>query len=211
MRKTLAFFENKFVAFGGWETGTRHNRAWICLSKPYVVPWDKDGSVQESLKRKNGHRFDHLWLTGDQKQMPKQRISTFKKIGGVGIVRKYRRNDGTVDYTVKIPDQRMIIEDFLDMYNDSFDSTTQVEKVEMIENALECVALHKDESKEDILFGMARSVSSFYSELLELHKKMKRSIEITEKTLKTVKAKGKCKSLDVVNFRSGSLPPTSGF
>lgn len=211
MRKTLAFFENKFVVFGGWETGMRHNRAWVCLSKPYVVPWDKDASVQKSLEKRNGYKFDHLWLTGDQKRMPKQNISMFKKVGGIGIVRKYKRIDGTVDYTVKIPDKRMEIEDFLDMYNNAFDSTTQVEKVEMIESALECIALHRNESEEDIVFGIAKSVSSFYSELLELHKEMKRSIEITEKTLKTVKAKGKCKSLDVVNFRSGILRSTSGF
>tara|TARA_R110002050_G_C8764095_1_gene499847 strand:+ start:105 stop:740 length:636 start_codon:yes stop_codon:yes gene_type:complete len=211
MRRTLAFFENKFVAFGGWETGSRHDRSWVCLSKPYVALWDKDASVQKSLKRGDGYKFDHLWLTSDQKKLPSQQIKTFKKVAGIGIVRKYKRIDGSFDYTVKIPDNRLMIEDFLDGYNETFDSTTQAEKVEMIQDALGCIALHKDESKSEIVFGIARSVSSFYSELLELHKEMKRSVEVTEKTLKTVKAGGKCKSLDLIDFRPGVLRPTSGF
>lgn len=210
MRITLADLQGELVAFSGWETGYKHNRTWTCLSNPHVCIWDKDTSVQDAVKQKNGHIFDHLWMSGDKRRNAPQKVKAFKKVGGVGVVRRYTRTNGTIDFTVKTPPERWSIEDFLDLYNDSFNKTSMKEKLELIERGLEQIELHRSDS-EDILFGIAKSVSSFEKELLQCQKDLSSSIEITEKTLKTAKMKGKCKKLNELIFPTRTNSKTKGF
>lgn len=210
MRKTLKHFEGQWVAFRGWETGSRHNQTWICVSKPYVCIWNRDDSVQAAVKKKGGYRFDHIWLSGDDTKIPPQELKMFSQIGGVGIVRKYRRSDGTFDYTVKTPSGRYSIEEFLDLYNENFYERTQRERLDMLQNALQLVDEHQNGS-DDVIYGIAKSVSSFKEELLEQEVEIRRSIAATESTLKTATMNGKCKSLDIVGFPARLGAKSKGF
>ena len=210
MRKTLAELEGQWVAFSGWETGSRHNQTWVCVSKAYVRVWNKDDSVQTAVKRKGGYRFDHLWLTGDGEKSPPQGVKMFDRIGGIGIVRKYQRNDGTFDYTVKSPRGRYSIEEFLDQYNENFEKNSQQERLDLLQQALRVVEAHQNGS-DDIVFGMAKSVSRFKAEISAQELKIRRSIEATESALKTATANGKCKSLDVVSFSARTARKSKGF
>ena len=210
MRKTLREFEGQWVAFSGWETGSRHNRTWVCVSKPYVCIWDRNDSVQTAVKRKGGYRFDHLWLSGDDAKIPPQELKMFGKIGGVGIVRKYKRSDGTFDYTVKSPSGRYSIEEFLDLYNEDFYERTQQERLVMLRNALQLVEEHQRGS-DDVIYGIAKSVSSFKKELLEQELEISRSIAATESTLQTATMNGKCKSLNVLGFPARPSAKSKGF
>ena len=210
MRIRLADLEGELVAFSGWETGYKHNRTWTCLSNTHVCIWDRDTCVQDAVKQKGGYKFDHLWMSGDKRRNAPQEVKAFKKVGGVGVVRRYTRTNGTIDFTVKTPPERWSIEDFLDLYNDSFNKTSMKEKLELIEEGLKSVKLHRSDS-EDILFGIAKSVSAFEKELLEIQQELSSSIEITEKTLKTAKMKGKCKKLNQLIFPTRTNSKTKGF
>lgn len=210
MRKTLAELEGQWVAFSGWETGSRHNQTWVCVSKAYVRVWNKDDSVQTAVKRKGGYRFDHLWLTGDGEKSPPQGLKMFDRIGGIGIVRKYQRNDGTFDYTVKSPRGRYSIEEFLDQYNENFEKSSQQERLDLLQQALQVVEAHQNGS-DDIVFGMAKSVSRFKTEISAQELEIRRSIEATESALKTATMNGKCKSLDVVSFSARTARKSKGF
>lgn len=210
MRKTLKQFEGQWVAFAGWETGSRHNQTWVCVSKPYVCIWNRDDSVQTAVKKKGGYRFDHLWLSGDDTKIEPQELKMFSQIGGVGIVRKYKRSDGTFDYTVKTPSGRYSIEEFLDLYNEDFHERTQQERLDMLQNALQIVDEHQNGS-DDVIFGIAKSVSSFKEELLQQEVEIKRSIAATKSTLKTATMNGKCKSLDILGFPARLKAKSKGF
>jgi len=210
VRITLSDLENELVAFSGWQTGFKHNRTWTCLSNPHVCIWDRNSSVQDSIKQKGGHRFDHLWMSGDKERNAPQPVNSFQKVGGIGVVRRYKRTNGTIDFTVKTPPERWMIEDFLNLYNDQVQITTQKEKLKMIEDGLKQVALHESNT-EYILFGIAKSVSSFKEELLTFKHEISSSIEITERTLKTAKMKGKCKKLNQLIFPSRANSRSKGF
>jgi hypothetical protein len=210
MRITLADLEDELVAFSGWQTGFKHNRTWTCLSRPHVCIWDRDTCIQDAVKQKGGHRFDHLWMSGDKERNAPQPVNSFQKVGGIGVVRRYKRTNGTIDFTVKTPPERWSIEDFLDLYNDQVQITTQKEKLKMIEEGLKQVALHESNT-EYILFGIAKSVSSFKEELLKFKHELSSSIEITERTLKTAKMKGKCKNLNQLIFPSRTISRSKGF
>ena len=210
MRISLADLEGELVAFSGWQTGFKHNRTWTCLSKPHVCIWDRDTCVQDAVKQKGGHRFDHLWMSGDSRKNTPQQVKSFLKVGGVGVVRRYIRTNRTIDFTVKTPSNRWGIENFLDIYNDNFNKTSMKEKLELIEKGLEQVKSHRSDS-EDILFGITKSVSTFEKELLEIQEELSSSIEITEKTLKTAKMKGKCKKIDQLIIPRRTTLKSKGF
>ena len=210
MRRTLKELEGQWVAFSGWETGSRHNQTWVCVSKPYVCVWNRDDSVQTAVKRKGGYRFDHLWLTGDGEKSPPQGLKMFDRIGGIGIVRKYQRNDGTFDYTVKSPRGRYSIEEFLDQYNENFEKSSQQERLDLLQQALRVVEAHQNGS-DDIVFGMAKSVSRFKAEISAQELEIRRSIEATESALKTATMNGKCKSLNVLGFPARPSAKSKGF
>ena len=210
MRETLAQFEGQLVAFCGWETGSRHNQTWVCVSKPYVCVWNRDDSVQAAVKRKGGHRFDHLWLSGDTERNKPQGLKMFEKIGGIGVVRQYQRSDGSLDYTVKSPADRFCIEEFFDLYNKDFEKNTQEQRLELLQEALKVVEKHQGGSSQ-IIFGMATSVSSFKAEISEQELEIRRSIEATKSALETATMNGKCKSLDVVSFSARTARKSKGF
>lgn len=210
MRKTLKEFEGQLVAFVGWETGSRHNQTWVCVSKPYVCVWNRDDSVQTAVKRKGGYRFDHLWLTGDEQRSKPQGLQMFEKIGGIGVVRQYQRSDGSLDYTVKSPRNRYSIEEFLDQYNENFEKSSQQERLDLLQQALRKVEAHQNGS-DKIVFGMAKSVSHFKAEILAQELEIRRSIEATEMALETATMNGKCKSLDVVSFSTRTVRKSKGF
>jgi len=210
MRKTLASLEGELVVYYGWEVGTRYDKTWVCLSNPYVIIWDRDLSVQDAIKQKGGYRFDHLWLTGDKENFGSQKIKQFKQVGGIGVVRRYRRKNGTVDFTVKTPSDRWVIEDFLGIYNKNFITRSLRGNLKLIEDALRIVALHEGGSSE-IVFGTANSVSSFKEELLDHQHSLSSSIEITEKTLETTNMKGKCKKINILQFPNSTVSSSKGF
>lgn len=210
MRRTLKEFEGQLVAFSGWETGSRHNQTWVCVSKPYVCVWNRDDSVQTAVKRKGGYRFDHLWLTGDEQRSKPQGLKMFEKIGGIGVVRQYQRSDGSLDYTVKSPRDRYSIEEFLDQYNENFEKSSQQERLDLLQQALRVVEAHQNGSDE-IVFGMAKSVSHFKAEISAQELEIRRSIEATKMALETATMNGKCKSLDVVSFSTRTVRKSKGF
>ena len=39
MRKNLENLRGQLVAWKGWETNSRHNNTWACISKATVTPW----------------------------------------------------------------------------------------------------------------------------------------------------------------------------
>ena len=102
MRKTLADLRGKLVAWRGWETSQRHNRTWICISKAYVIKWDRNAAIQKIVEKKGGFYIDHFWLSGDKEKMEPQTIKLYDKVGGVGIVRTYMRKNGSIDYIIKL-------------------------------------------------------------------------------------------------------------
>lgn len=210
MRRTLKEFEGQLVAFSGWETGSRHNQTWVCVSKPYVCVWNRDDSVQTAVKKKGGYRFDHLWLSGDTERNKPQGLKMFQKIGGIGIVRQYQRSDGSLDYTVKSPADRFCIEEFFDLYNKDFEKNTQQQRLELLQAALKVVEKHQSGSSQ-IIFGMASSVSSFKTEIAEQELEIRRSIAATESALQTATMNGKCKSLNVLGFPARPSAKSKGF
>ena len=210
MRTTLKDLEGKLVVFTGWETSLRHERTWICLSRVSVKVWDRNSAVNDPANRKNALRLDHLWLSGDKQRNEAQQVDLYGRVGGIGVVRKYQRLNGSWDYTVKSPANRKSIEDFVDAYNDCFDELDQKERLEAIESALEQIE-HHSQGSEQIVFGMAKSVSKFKKELLAQKLDISRSIAATDKTLKTATMNGKCKSLNLVTFEGQQPLLPKGF
>ena len=52
MRESLKDLRGKLVAWHGWETSQRHNRTWICISKAYVIQWDRNAAIQKIVEKK---------------------------------------------------------------------------------------------------------------------------------------------------------------
>lgn len=209
-RSNLQALEGKLVAFTGWETGSRHNQTWICVSKPYVRIWDKNESVQEAVKKKGGYYFDHLWLTGDNRSVESQDLEMFGKIGGVGVVRRYERKNGTFDFTVMSPDNRYQIEEFIDIYNEGFEERSQKERLKMLQDAITMIEAHESGS-DNIVFGMSKSVSEFKQEMLQQELEIKRSVAATEKALKTATMNGKCKAINLLTLNNKKTAKPKGF
>lgn len=206
MRKTLEPLEGKLVVFTGWETSMRHEKAWVCVSRATVKAWDRNTAVEDPKNEKDALKLDHFWLTGDNRRTPAQPIRLYNKIGGIGVVRKYQRMNGSWDYTVKSPENRLCIEEFVDLYNDGFDRWSQKEKLAAIHDALEHVKLH--EQGNEIVFGMAHSVDKFKKDLLDQELEMSRSVAATDKALETATMNGKCKGLNLISYtRQKTLRP----
>ena len=210
MRKTLAQLQGQLVAFSGWETGSRHNQTWTCVSRPYVIVWNRNDSVQQAVKKKGGFRYDHLWLSGDSERNQPQELKMFNKIGGIGVVRKYERGNGTSDYTVKTPSHRFLIEEFFELYNNDFENRSQKKRLKYLQEALNIIDNHEKGSCE-IIFGMATSISSFKEQVQSQELEIKRSIYATELALKSATMNGKCQSLDALKILGHKALPAKGF
>lgn len=208
-RAALEKLEGKLVAFSGWETAHRHNNTWVCISRPYVLLWDRDESVQDAVKKKGGYHFDHLWLTGDGRANPAQSLNLYSKVGGVGVVRKYVRKNGTVDFTVKSP-SRKSIEEFLDLYNENFEERSQKERLRLLQQALQMIELHQSGSSE-VIYGIAKSVSAFKREIAAQELELRRSVAATDRALETATMNGKCKALDLIDLKRRTKAKPKGF
>lgn len=210
MRKTLESLEGKLVVFTGWETSMRHEKAWVCVSRATVKVWDRNTAVQDPRNKKNALKLDHFWLTGDNYRNPAQKIQLYNKIGGVGVVRRYQRKNGTFDFTVMSPDNRYQIEEFIDIYNEGFEERSQKERLEMLQHAIVMIEAHES-SSDDIVFGMSKSVSAFKQEILQQKSEIERSVAATEKTLKTATMNGKCKAINLLTLNSKKPTKPKGF
>jgi len=204
MRTTLADLRGKLVAWKGWETSQRHNRTWICISKAYVIPWDRNMAIQKIVEKKGGFYLHHFWLTGDKQTNAPQPIHLYDKVGGVGIVRSYMRNNGSIDYTIKMPSDLWNVESFIDLYNEEYKKTTEKQKIQRLEEGLRHIKEH-EKNDEHILYGLTRSITSLKKELEEEKRFIENSLEATNKALKTVKMNGKCKKLDLIKFPSKKI------
>ena len=198
MRKNLENLRGQLVAWKGWETNSRYNNTWACISKATVTPWRFNIPIQKSFT-KDLTKVDHFWLTTDQKNNIQQESMQYEKLGGIGIVKSYMRKDGSIDYTLKMPSNMWSIEDFIDLYNDEYKQTTPKQKIQRLSEGLKNIKQHETDNNH-ILYGLTRSVKSLKKELEEEKKFIENSVEATDKALKTVKMNGKCKNLNLIQF-----------
>ena len=49
MRKNLANLRGQLVVWMGWETNSRYNNTWTCISKATVTPWRFNVPIQKSF------------------------------------------------------------------------------------------------------------------------------------------------------------------
>ena len=208
MRKTLADLRGKLVAWRGWETSQRHNRTWICISKAYVIRWDRNAAIQKIVEKKGGFYIDHFWLSGDKEKIEPQPIKLYNKVGGVGIVRTYMRKNGSIDYTIKMPSDLWNVESFIDLYNEEYKQTTPKQKIERLNEGLKHIKDHET-NNEHILYGITRSISSLKKELEEEKRYIKNSVNATEKALKTATMNGKCSKINL--FKNKKIVKVKGF
>ena len=134
----------------------------------------------------------------------------FGKIGGVGVVRRYERKNGTFDFTVMSPDNRYQIEEFIDIYNEGFEERSQKERLKMLQDAITMIEAHESGS-DNIVFGMSKSVSEFKQEMLQQELEIKRSVAATEKALKTATMNGKCKAINLLTLNNKKTAKPKGF
>tara|TARA_R100000231_G_scaffold5980_1_gene8993 strand:+ start:1291 stop:1917 length:627 start_codon:yes stop_codon:yes gene_type:complete len=208
MRESLKDLRGKLVAWHGWETSQRHNRTWICISKAYVIQWDRNAAIQKIVEKKGGFYLDHFWLSGDKNTIEPQPIKLYNKVGGVGIVRTYMRKNGSIDYTIKMPSDLWNVESFIDLYNEEYKQTTPKQKIERLNEGLKHIKDHETNS-EHILYGITRSISSLKNELLEEKRYIENSVNATEKALKTATMNGKCSKINL--FKNKKIVKVKGF
>ena len=208
MRESLKDLRGKLVAWHGWETSQRHNRTWICISKAYVIEWDRNAAIQKIVEKKGGFYLDHFWLSGDKNTIEPQPIKLYNKVGGVGIVRTYMRKNGSIDYTIKMPSDLWNVESFIDLYNEEYKQTTPKQKIERLNEGLKHIKNHETNS-EHILYGISRSISSLKKELEEEKRYIKNSVNATERALKTATMNGKCSKINL--FKNKKIEKVKGF
>ena len=210
MRKSLADLRGQLVAWKGWETNSRHNKTWVCISKASVTPWDSKTPVQKSFN-KNTTKIDHFWLTSDQKNNIPQECNQYEKVGGLGVVKSYMRNDGSIDYTIKKPIKPKLfcIEGFIMNFNETFKNKTDEEKIFDLTVVEKLINLHTLENPR--LYSMLMEYDQFKKDILEELEFYKSSFEVTQKALKTVKQNGKCKKLDLLRVKKQTKLKTKGF
>ena len=208
MRKNLADLRGKLVAWKGWETNSRHNNTWACISKATVTPWRFNVPIQKSFTQ-NLTKVDHFWLTSDQKNNIQQESMQYEKLGGIGIVKSYMRNDGSIDYTIKRPPKIYCIERIIDRLNEILHQLADKEKIENLKNIKELIDTHTPENPT--LYSMLTDFHGFKKEVYEELEFLESSHALTTKALKTVKMNGKCKKLDLLRVKKQIKPKSKGF
>ena len=210
MRKNLADLRGQLVVWKGWETNSRYNNTWTCISKATVTPWDYKTPVQKSFT-KNITKVDHFWLTSDQKNNIQQESMQYEKLGGIGIVKSYMRNDGSIDYTIKKPDEPRLycIEGFIDRLNETFKNIKDKERIEELSFIKELLETHSKENPK--IYSMLTERDEFKKSICDQLELIKSSYEATNKALKTVKMNGKCKKLDLLRVKKQIKPKSKGF
>ena len=208
MRKNLADLRGQLVAWKGWETNSRHNNTWACISKATVTPWRFNIPIQKSFT-KDLIKVDHFWLTSDQKNNIQQESLQYEKLGGIGIVKSYMRNDGSIDYTIKRPPQIYCIEQIIRKLNDGFRDLADKERIKGLKDIKELIDLHTPENPT--LFSMLTDFNRFKKEVFDELEFLESSHALTTKALKTVKMNGKCKKLDLLRVKKQIKPKSKGF
>ena len=208
MRKNLADLRGQLVAWKGWETNSRHNNTWACISKATVTPWRFNIPIQKSFT-KNLTKVDHFWLTSDQKNNIQQESMQYEKLGGIGIVKSYMRNDGSIDYTIKRPPKIYCIERIITKLNDTFEYLADKERIKGLKDIKQLIDAHTPENPT--LYSMLTDFSRFKKEVYDELEFLESSYALTTKALKTVKMNGKCKKLDLLRVKKQNKPKSKGF
>ena len=208
MRKNLEDLRGQLVAWKGWETNSRHNNTWACISKATVTPWRFNIPIQKSFT-KDLTKVDHFWLTTDQKNNIQQESMQYEKLGGIGIVKSYMRNDGSIDYTIKRPPKIYCIERIIDRLNEILHQLADKEKIENLRNIKDLIDSHTPENPT--LYSMLTDFHGFKKEVYDELEFLESSYALTTKALKTVKMNGKCKKLDLLTVKKQIKPKSKGF
>ena len=208
MRKNLADLRGQLVAWKGWETNSRHNNTWACISKATVTPWRFNIPIQKCFT-KDLTKVDHFWLTTDQKNNIQQESMQYEKLGGIGIVKSYMRKDGSIDYTIKRPPKIYCIERIIDRLNEILHQLADKEKIQNLKNIKELIDAHTPENPT--LYSMLTDFNGFKKEVYDELEFLESSHALTTKALKTVKMNGKCKKLDLLRVKKQIKPKSKGF
>ena len=208
-RSSLKTLLNKVVAFKGWTTSYRHDATWVCIQNAYVIEWDMDSSVQEMVVKPGGLKFDHLWLSSDLGESKRQKNLLYKETGGVGIVRKYKRSDGSFDYTVKSNDRY----DLHELYEDLNRMITNgVSDKELLLHINEALRRIENQGKNDkYVYSISNSLSKTKAELVARKNELEGYIKSSQEKLQTATNNGPCKNLELVKFKSKRLTQSKGF
>ena len=164
MRKNLADLRGQLVAWKGWETNSRYNNTWACISKATVTPWRFNIPIQKCFT-KDLTKVDHFWLTTDQKNNIQQESMQYEKLGGIGIVKSYMRKDGSIDYTIKRPPKIYCIERIIDRLNEILHQLADKEKIENLKNIKELIDAHTPENPT--LYSMLTDFNGFKKEVYD--------------------------------------------
>ena len=208
MRKNLEDLRGQLVAWKGWETNSRHNNTWAWISKATVTPWRFNIPIQKSFTN-DLTKVDHFWLTTDQKNNIQQESMQYEKLGGIGIVKSYMRNDGSIDYTIKRPPKIYCIERIIDRLNEILHQLADKEKIENLRNIKDLIDSHTPENPT--LYSMLTDFNGFKKEVYDELEFLESSHALTTKALKTVKMNGKCKKLDLLRVKKQNKPKSKGF
>jgi len=208
MRKNLADLRGQLVAWKGWETNSRHNNTWACISKATVTPWRFNVPIQKSFTQ-NLTKVDHFWLTSDQKNNIQQESMQYEKLGGIGIVKSYMRKDGSIDYTIKRPPSIYCIERIIDKLNDTLNELADKEKIKALKSIKDLIDDHTPENPT--LYSMLTDFNRFKKEVYDELEFLESSYALTTKALKTVRMNGKCKKLDLLRVKKQIKPKSKGF
>ena len=210
MRKNLADLRGQLVVWKGWETNSRYNNTWTCISKATVTPWDYKTPVQKSFT-KNITKVDHFWLIASHAGKFHYENNQYEKLGGIGIVKSYMRKDGSIDYTIKKPDEPRLycIEGFIRTFNQTFKNKTDEEVILDLTVAKRLIDTHTPENPT--LYSMLTDFNRFKKEVFDELEFLESSHALTTKALKTVKMNGKCKKLDLLRVKKQNKPKSKGF
>ncbi len=209
MRKKLADLRGKLVAWRGWETSSRHNKTWICVSKAKISLWDGKTCIKKSFNN-NVIQVDHFWLTADnKKELHPQQIAQYEKIGGLGIVKTYMRNDGTIDYTIRKPSNIYCVESFIEALNEHFKGMAVKERIQHLSYISNILNNHTLENPT--VYSLNYGVDKFKDDIFKELEYLQSCDVATDKALKTVKMNGKCKKLNLFKLPKKSISKTKGF
>ena len=170
-----------------------------------------DSSMQDMAKTPGGAKFDHIWLSPDKKDFKNMATlskNAYKRVSSIGIVRKYKRDNGTWDYTVRsVP--KYSIEECIEKLNKVVDSPRN--RLRLIDSSVEIIEAHRRRKPDSLVFGIGWSVSEFYDRIIEEQKELKASIDAQIEKEKTVLKNGKCKNLNQAKFASKKRRLVKGF
>tara|TARA_Y100000114_G_scaffold24123_1_gene19827 strand:- start:164 stop:796 length:633 start_codon:yes stop_codon:yes gene_type:complete len=210
MRKNLADLRGQLVVWQGWETNSRYNNTWTCISKATVTPWDYKTPIQKCFT-KNLIKVDHFWLIASQHGKFHYENNQYEKLGGIGFVKSYMRKDGSIDYTIKYPIEPRLycIEGFIGRLNKTFKNLKDKERIEELSFIKELLETHSKQNPT--IYSMLTERDEFKKSICHQLEFIKSSYEATNKALKTVKMNGKCKKLDLLRVKKQIKSKSKGF